>query len=111
MRILAGIPALLIAVSGFPAAATDHPRPVRSAVYSTIKPGEAVGCYWDRGRQYCGYYCYWEVNGRRYCHKREEAALPQGAWIDGYLLDERRSTAYRRPYSRVRRTSRSRSPW
>lgn len=111
MRILAGSIALFLAFGGYSASATDHPRPVRAAVYSNVKPGEAVGCYWVRGRQYCGHYCYWEVNGRRYCNQREEAALPQGAWIDGYVLDERRSTYYRRPYSRVRRASRSRSPW
>lgn len=111
MRRIAGLLALFPVFAVLPASATDHPRPVRAAPFYNVRPGEAVGCYWDRGRQFCGHYCYWEVNGRRYCQKREEIALPQGAWIDGYVLDEGRSTAYRRPYSRFRRKTRGSSPW
>lgn len=106
-----GYATLVLAVFIVPAAASDRPRPVRAAPFYDVRPGEAVGCYWDRGRQYCGSYCYWEVNGRRYCHRREEMAQPQGAIIDGYVLDEGRSTAYRRPYTPVRRTTRARNPW
>lgn len=112
MRILPGLVAVAFAVATAPVNASErHPRPVRAAPYYDVRPGEAVGCYWDRGRQFCGHYCYWEVNGRRYCHKREEVALPQGALIDGYVLDEGRSAYYRRPYSRVRRVVRERNPW
>ena len=111
MRKFAGFLALLHLLGALPAAATDHPRPARAGALFNVRPGEAVGCYWDRGHQFCGHYCYWEVNGRRYCQRREEIALPQGAWIDGYVLDEGRSTAFRRPYSRVRRTTRGPSPW
>jgi hypothetical protein len=42
-------------------------------------PGpEAAGCYFSRGRMYCGRYCYWEINGKRYCQRRERDAHPQG---------------------------------
>lgn len=40
--------------------------------------GDERGCYWHRGRRHCGSYCYWEVNGRRYCGPRERHAEPQG---------------------------------
>ena len=40
--------------------------------------GDQKGCYWARGRQYCSRYCYWEANGRRYCHDREALAFPTG---------------------------------
>ena len=94
------------------AAATEarEPRPLRRAPNYPVPAGEAVGCYWERGRQFCGRYCYWEVNGRRYCQSREARATPQGAYIEDYLLDESNSTAYRRPYGRVRRAPR-RSGW
>ncbi len=111
MRRFAGLMAFFVALGAQSAVASDQPRPVRAMPFYNVKPGEAVGCYWERGRQFCGHYCYWEVNGRRYCQKREEIAVPQGAWIDDYVLDEGRSTAYRRPYSRVRRATRDRSPW
>lgn len=38
---------------------------------------QALGCYWYRQRQYCGRYCYVEVNGQRYCREREREAFPQ----------------------------------
>ena len=79
------------------------PEPLRRAQFYRVAPGEAVGCYWERGRQYCGRYCYWEVNGRRYCQRRERLAVPQGVWIDDYILDEGLSPAYRRPYARLLR--------
>ena len=111
MQTIVALGALFLAFGIQSAAATDHPRPVRAMPFYNVKPGEAVGCYWERGRQFCGHYCYWEVNGRRYCQRREEIAVPQGAWIDDYVLDESRSTTYRRPYSRVRRATRGPSPW
>lgn len=40
--------------------------------------GDQKGCYWERGRRWCSSYCYWEVDGRRYCHERERRAHPQG---------------------------------
>lgn len=53
---------------------------------------EARGCYYYRGRQHCGRYCYWEVNGRRYCREREDEAHPQG-FVYGYEAEPGR---YRR---------------
>ena len=43
---------------------------------------EGVACYWQRQRLYCSRYCYWEVNGKRYCHLRERNAHPQGLLSD-----------------------------
>lgn len=49
-----------------------------------IEPLEARGCYAYRGKITCGTYCYWEVNGLRYCQQREYEAVPQlGWWDDG----------------------------
>jgi hypothetical protein len=36
-----------------------------------------VGCYWERGVQYCARYCYIEFNGRQYCQERLRHAHPQ----------------------------------
>ena len=48
-----------------------------------LPPLEAKGCYFYRGNRYCGSYCYWEINGKRYCQRREREAVPQaGVWID-----------------------------
>ena len=49
-------------------------------------PLEAAGCYYYRGRQWCGRYCYYEVNGKRYCQRREREAVPQ-APLDIYPLN------------------------
>ncbi len=38
---------------------------------------EAIGRYYNRGRRFCSQYCYWEVNGRRYCRKRLREAHSQ----------------------------------
>ena len=57
----------------------------------------ARGCYWRGGVRYCSQYCYLEINGKRYCHKRERVAVPQG---DPYAQE--RPTVeeiYRRPRS------------
>lgn len=47
---------------------------------------DARGCYWYRQREFCSRYCYWEVNGKRYCHHHEREAYPQGLVYDPYLL-------------------------
>jgi hypothetical protein len=47
--------------------------------------GDQRGCYWERGRRFCKHYCYWEVDGRRYCNERERVAYPQGdPWFVPY---------------------------
>ncbi len=48
-----------------------------------LPPLEAKGCYFYRGRRHCGSFCYWEINGKRYCQQREREAFPQAdIWID-----------------------------
>ena len=57
-----------------------HAQPVPVVV---LPPLEAKGCYFYRGNRYCGSYCYWEINGKRYCQRREREAVPQaGVWVD-----------------------------
>jgi len=64
-------------VCAAPALASEEGRRVPVVVGALPEP-EAVGCYWKLGRRYCTAYCYWEVNGRRYCHRRAREAYPQG---------------------------------
>ena len=47
-------------------------------------PLQADGCYYYRGRRHCGRYCYYEINGLRYCQPREREAYPQA----GYEIDD-----------------------
>ena len=47
-----------------------------------LPPPEAHGCYYHRGRRYCGTYCYWEVNGKRYCQRRERNAHSQAPFVE-----------------------------
>jgi hypothetical protein len=47
-----------------------------------LPPPEARGCYYHRGRRYCGTYCYWEVNGKRYCQRRERNAHSQAPFVE-----------------------------
>ena len=47
-------------------------------------PLQADGCYYYRGRRHCGRYCYYEINGLRYCQQREREAYPQA----GYEVDD-----------------------
>ena len=60
--------------------------------YVELAPGEARGCYYHRGERYCARYCYWEINGRRYCQVRERDAYPQA----GLEVDEAVPVARRR---------------
>ncbi len=51
----------------------------RSAIYGRDwYYGDQRGCYWERGQRYCSRYCYWEVDGHRYCRERPRHARPQG---------------------------------
>ena len=49
-----------------------------------LPPPEARGCYYYRGRRHCGAYCYWEVNGKRYCQRRERDAHSQAPIVEEY---------------------------
>lgn len=70
-----------------------------SIVEAQAWPLEAKGCYFHRGHRYCGRYCYWEADGRRYCRERFDEAYPQGGY---YLYDhmpvDRRHLGRRRVY-------------
>lgn len=47
--------------------------------------GDQRGCYWAEGRRYCSRYCYWEVDGLRYCRTDRRRAHPQGdPWFQPY---------------------------
>ncbi len=47
--------------------------------------GDQRGCYWRRGERHCSRYCYWEVDGYRYCTDKERYARPQGdPWFAAY---------------------------
>ena len=39
---------------------------------------DPIGCYWMSGQRFCTRYCYWEVDGVRYCREGEFLAVPQG---------------------------------
>jgi hypothetical protein len=65
--------AMAAALLGFGAAArAQHYEPA-------VPPGAVygVGCYWFRAKQYCNRYCYLEVDGYYFCHRRLEVAGSQ----------------------------------
>ena len=49
--------------------------------YAAFDGNERRGCYWIMQHQYCGRYCYTEVDGKRYCRERERLAYPQGLFF------------------------------
>ncbi len=68
-----------------PDAAAAGPRYQPYLAPPTVASGpEGVGCVWYRQRLDCSRYCYWEVNGRRYCRERERGAHAQG-FIEEYF--------------------------
>lgn len=79
--LLLGIIGLLVATALVPSYAVARDR----ADYIEIVPPEAAGCYFIRGERYCGRYCYWEINGKRYCQPRARDAWPQAEF---YLEDD-----------------------
>jgi hypothetical protein len=48
-----------------------HPYP------RAVQVPQGVGCYWFRGRLNCSRYCYWEIDGHRYCTRRLRDARTQ----------------------------------
>lgn len=65
----------LAGLSSFAAALQAEPR-VRY-----VPPPQGVGCYFYRGVRYCSRYCYWEVDGYRYCQRRPEEAVSQAPYL------------------------------
>jgi hypothetical protein len=82
LPVLAAAMALAPAAAFAQAAEIQYRRPMPYAV--ELPPPEARGCYYHRGRRYCGAYCYWEVNGKRYCQRRERDAHSQAPIVDDY---------------------------
>lgn len=73
--------ALILPLLGLPFGSATAEGPYRAyRAYAAPEPlvtTEGRGCYWYRQRQYCGRYCYTEINGQRYCREREREAYPQ----------------------------------
>ena len=85
MRILFSVLIMLL-VSSLPLSAEEDYFSLKDeqpAAYIAPET-QAHGCYYHRGRRYCARYCYWEVNGRRYCQKRLRQAHSQAY----YYIDE-----------------------
>jgi hypothetical protein len=57
---------------------------------------EGQGCYWFHGHLYCSRYCYWEIDGYRYCQRRLDNAVSQAPPVLLYDFEPRR-------YDRIRR--------
>ncbi len=73
----------LLACAGDASAQTRRTRPMP---FDQLPPTEGRGCYFERGIEYCGSYCYWEVNGKRYCQQRLRDAHSQ-APVDFFTSD------------------------
>jgi hypothetical protein len=57
------------------ASAGERRRP--SVVWFYEPPLESRGCYWYQQHQFCGRYCYTEIDGRRFCRETPFEAVPQ----------------------------------
>lgn len=80
---------ILATLAALPVApAASNARSLRTPVVPGLAPLESKGCYYYRGEQRCGNYCYWEVNGRRYCQQREFEAYPQADPLDEVLVND-----------------------
>ena len=80
--LLAAVALLFIAGGIAPSRAQPYGYPYpRSA-----QVPQGVGCYWFRGRLNCSRYCYWEIDGYRYCTRRLRDAHSQALelLVEGY---------------------------
>jgi hypothetical protein len=77
MRIIGWTAILLLALAGRAYAGGEWYGDATTG-YSDGPAYYAKGCYWRRGVRYCSSYCYQEINGNRYCNRRESEAVPQG---------------------------------
>ena len=84
----------LLVLSAAAAGAGGPPPPPR--VEWAPSPLEFRGCYYYRGREHCGRYCYLEINGKRYCQERYREAHPQ-AGPEHFFIPEPRPYAYGAP--------------
>jgi len=89
MRILLTPLILLIVSTGSALAEGGH----GSHYYRDWQPApEGRGCYWVRQRQYCAWYCYTEVDGRRFCTEHARDAYPQAPVADVFVEGDRRAS-------------------
>src|SRR5262249_46012726 len=51
---------------------------------------EGVGCYWYHGHLYCSRWCYWEIDGYRFCRPRLGEATSQAPPLLLYDFEPRR---------------------
>jgi hypothetical protein len=63
--------AALLLIAGVPGPSHAQPYP------RAVQVPQGVGCYWFRGRLNCSRYCYWEIDGYRYCTSRLRDAHTQ----------------------------------
>lgn len=71
-RVLFSMAVVHALVLGGPAAQAQRYEPA-------LPPGAVygVGCYWFRGQHYCSRYCWLEIDGYTYCHRRLSEAGSQ----------------------------------
>ena len=72
-----------LALAGTPALAGGSVKDRGPAIAGAGAPppagfvAEGQGCYWDWGELRCFSYCYYEIDGRRYCTRRQRDAYPK----------------------------------
>lgn len=76
---------LLTLLLPVPTTAGPRQQPHYPPVAAATGP-ERIGCVWYRQRLDCSRYCYWEVNGKRYCRERERDAHQQGVIEDHFYV-------------------------
>ena len=64
--------------------ATAEPYRQPYLINGGLPEPEKIGCYWFHEREYCSRYCYWEINGKRYCQVRERDASTQAPLPENY---------------------------
>lgn len=93
LNLIAAAGAAMAAMLAPIANAEAQARRPRPQVYAELPPVEGRGCYYDRGEEFCGSYCYWEINGKRYCQRRLRDAHSQ-AGPEHFFYAEPRPGAY-----------------
>lgn len=87
-RLWAPLLGAMAALTPIAAGPADAQYARRDAPYVVdLPPPEKRGCYFYRGREFCGSYCYWEVNGKRYCQRRERDAHSQAPIAEDIIID------------------------
>lgn len=79
MRLPLSAIAVVSALGGLPAPVAADP----SVSPPLVHIPRGVGCYWFRGNLYCSRYCYWEIDGNRFCTRRARDAVTQAPPLGG----------------------------